>query len=113
MLDTIREIQTPEGIALRLRAAGAVPRSQAWMVDFLLRVTVFSLAMIPLALFGVAGNGVAMLLMFVLMWGYSVICEVWFNGQTLGKRALGLRVVNADGTPITVRRWKFQRLLLA
>jgi uncharacterized RDD family membrane protein YckC len=101
MLDTIREIETPEGIALRLRAAGALPRSQAWMVDLLLRGAAFSLAMIPLALFGVAGNGVAMLLMFVLMWGYSVICEVWFNGQTLGKRALGLRVVNADGTPIT------------
>ena len=101
MLDTIREIETPEGIALQLRAAGAVVRSQAWMVDLLLRGLVFSVAMIPLSLFGVAGNGVAMLLMFGLMWGYSVVCEVWFNGQTVGKRALGLRVVNADGTPIT------------
>lgn len=101
MLDTIREIETPEGIALRLRAAGAVPRSQAWMVDLLLRGVMFSIAMIPLSLLGVAGNGVAMLLMFALMWGYSVVCEVWLNGQTLGKRALGLRVVNADGTPVT------------
>jgi uncharacterized RDD family membrane protein YckC len=101
MLDTIREIETPEGIALRLRAAGALPRSQAWMVDLLLRGIVFSMAMIPLSLLGVAGNGVAMLLMFALMWGYSVVCEVWFHGQTLGKRALGLRVVNADGTPVT------------
>jgi uncharacterized RDD family membrane protein YckC len=101
MLDTIREIETPEGIALRLRTAGALPRSQAWLVDLLIRGAVFSLALVPLALFGVAGNGVAMLLLFVLMWGYSVICEVWFNGQTLGKRALGLRVVSADGTPVT------------
>jgi hypothetical protein len=31
-----------------------------------------------------------------------VVCEVWFHGQTIGKRALGLRVVNADGTPITL-----------
>lgn len=101
MLDTVREIETPEGIALRLRAAGALPRAQAWMVDMLLRMGVFMLAMIPLSLFGIGGNGLAMLLLFALTWAYSVVCEVWLGGQTLGKRALGLRVVNADGTPVT------------
>ncbi|MFC5527247.1 RDD family protein [Rhodanobacter ginsengisoli] len=101
MLDTVREIETPEGISLHLRAAGALPRAQAWMVDMLLRGAVFTVAAIPLSLFGVGGNGLAMLLLFALMWGYSVLCEVWLDGQTLGKRALGLRVVRADGTPVT------------
>jgi uncharacterized RDD family membrane protein YckC len=101
MLDTVREIETPEGISLHLRAAGALPRAQAWMVDLLLRMGVFMVAMIPLSLFGVGGNGLAMLLLFALMWAYWVVCEVWLDGQTLGKRALGLRVVNADGTPVT------------
>jgi uncharacterized RDD family membrane protein YckC len=101
MLDTIREIETPEGISLHLRAAGALPRAQAWMVDLLLRIGVFMLAAIPLSLFGVGGNGLALLLLFALTWAYSVACEVWLGGQTLGKRALGLRVVNADGTPVT------------
>jgi uncharacterized RDD family membrane protein YckC len=101
MLDTVREIETPEGISLRLRAAGALPRAQAWTVDLLLRLVVFMVAAIPLSLFGVGGNGLALLLLFALMWGYSVACEVWLGGQTLGKRALGLRVVNADGTPVT------------
>ncbi|MFI4959135.1 MAG: RDD family protein [Lysobacterales bacterium] len=101
MLDTVREIETPEGISLRLRAAGALPRAQAWTVDLLLRLVVFMVAAIPLSLFGVGGNGLALLLLFALMWTYSVACEVWLDGQTLGKRALGLRVVNADGTPVT------------
>ena len=101
MLDTVREIETPEGISLRLRAAGALPRAQAWTVDLLLRLVVFMVAAIPLSLFGVGGNGLALLLLFALMWAYSVACEVWLDGQTLGKRALGLRVVNADGTPVT------------
>jgi len=101
MLDTVREIETPEGISLHLRAAGALPRAQAWMVDLLLRMGMFMVAMIPLSLLGVGGNGLAMLLMFALMWAYWVVCEVWLGGQTLGKRALGLRVVNADGTPVT------------
>jgi uncharacterized RDD family membrane protein YckC len=101
MIDTIREIETPEGISLRLRAAGALPRARAWMVDLLLRVAAFFAATIPLRLLGTGGNGIALLLVFALLWGYSVICEVWFGGQTLGKRAIGLRVVNADGTPVT------------
>lgn len=101
MLDSIREIETPEGIALRLRAAGALPRAQAWMVDMLVRGGILLLAMIPLSLFGLAGHGLALLLIFALMWAYSVLCEVLWSGQTPGKRALGLRVVRADGTPVT------------
>ena len=38
-------------------------------------------------------------LMFLLFWGYPIVLEVWF-GQTLGKRALGLRVVARDGAPL-------------
>ncbi len=101
MLDSIREIETPEGIALRLRAAGALPRAQAWMVDMLVRGGILFVAMIPLSLVGLAGNGMALLLIFALMWAYSVLCEVLWSGQTPGKRALGLRVVRADGTPVS------------
>lgn len=101
MIDTIREIETPEGVSLRLRSAGALPRAQAWMIDVVLRAAAFFVAMIPLSLLGKSGNGVLLLVMFVLMWGYSVVCEVWLHGQTFGKRALDLRVVNHDGTPVT------------
>jgi hypothetical protein len=38
---------------------------------------------------------------FVLTWGYGAFCEGFFNGQTLGKRALGIRVVSDTGVPIT------------
>ncbi|CAM5530003.1 RDD family protein [Rhodanobacter lindaniclasticus] len=101
MIDTVREIETAEGVSLRLRAAGALPRAQAWLIDLLLRGVLFIVALIPLSIFGVAGNGLAMLLLFALMWAYAVACEVWMDGQTPGKRAMGLRVVNADGTPVT------------
>lgn len=101
MIDTIREIETPEGISLRLRAAGALPRAQAWTLDLLLRAAVLFVAAIPLSWFGVGGNGLVLLLIFALLWAYSVVFEVCWNGQTPGKRTLGLRVVNADGTPVT------------
>lgn len=101
MLDTVREIETPEGICLRLRAAGAMPRAQAWALDLLVRGVALSLVSVPLSLTGTGGRGLLFLAMFALTWFYWVACELWWDGQTLGKRVLGLRVVNADGTPVT------------
>ncbi|HEX7732434.1 MAG TPA: RDD family protein, partial [Rhodanobacter sp.] len=101
MLDSVREIETPEGISLRLCPAGPLPRARAWMIDSLIRLVLLMLGMVPLSLLGTGGRGLAMLLMFALLWAYWVICELWLDGQSLGKRALGLRVVNLDGTPVT------------
>lgn len=102
MLDTVREIETPEGVSLRLRAAGLFGRAQAWLLDTLVRAMVYFVTLGVLSALGHAGMGLSLLLLFALMWIYNVVCEVWFHGQTLGKRALGLRVVNADGTPVTL-----------
>ena len=35
---------------------------------------------------------------------YNVALEGWWNGQTIGKRLVGLRVVQDDGTPVTPLR---------
>ena len=37
----------------------------------------------------------------MLTWGYGAFCEAFFNGQTLGKRAVSIRVVSEQGVPIT------------
>ena len=39
------------------------------------------------------------LLNFVLIWGYYVVFELTWNGQTPGKRWANLRVVRANGNP--------------
>ena len=40
MLDTYREVVTPEGVPLQLRAAGPLPRALAWLIDFAIRAAV-------------------------------------------------------------------------
>jgi uncharacterized RDD family membrane protein YckC len=102
MLDTVREIETPEGVNLRLRAAGAFGRAQAWLIDFLLRAAFFFIGATIFGIFGKGGAGLGLLLLFAITWAYSVVCEVWFGGQTIGKRTMKLRVVCADGTPVTL-----------
>jgi uncharacterized RDD family membrane protein YckC len=42
------------------------------------------------------------LISFALLWGYYIFFEMLWNGQTPGKRLVGLRVLRSDGTPITL-----------
>lgn len=101
MLDTLSQVETPEGIPLRLRAAGMLPRAAAWAVDFGIRLAVLWVLSILLMFLGEAGMGLYLILLFAVFWMYPVLFEVLRDGQTIGKKAMGLRVVNANGTPIT------------
>ena len=101
MLDTLRQVETPEGLALDLRSAGVFPRAYAWLLDLGIRVAGVSMLSMLLAFLGEAGTGVLLVAMFLLYWGYPIAFEVLRDGQTIGKRVMGLRVVNANGTPVT------------
>ena len=101
MLDTLQQVETPEGLALQLRSAGMLPRCYAWLLDLGLRLGgVIALTMV-LGLLKGAGVGVLMVLMFLIYWGYPIAFEVLNDGQTIGKRTMGLKVVNDNGTPVT------------
>ena len=99
-LDTVREVHTPEGVALRLPAAGPVPRAAAWVIDLAIRLALLMMASMFLGLLDRTGMGVYLIIVFLVLWAYPVVFEAMWHGQTPGKRALGLRVVAADGTPI-------------
>jgi uncharacterized RDD family membrane protein YckC len=102
-LDTVRPVSTPEGVELDLRLAGPIGRACAWLIDLFLRVAgmlVLSLVLIPL---GQLGMGVWLILLFLVEWLYPVAFELWAGGATPGKKLMGLRVVNDDGTPVS--RW--------
>ena len=101
-LDTARRVATPEGIELTLHLAGPVPRAMAWAIDFLLRLAVVLVVLFVATPLGRAGMGVTLLSAFFVEWLLPACFEAMWNGQTPGKRALGLRVLNDDGTPL---RW--------
>ncbi len=100
MLDTYREVVTPEGVALHLPAAGPVPRALAWAIDLAIRLGLLMIMGMLLAVFGKAGQGLYLIGMFLLFWAYPIVFESVWHGQTPGKKALGLRVVAGDGAPV-------------
>jgi uncharacterized RDD family membrane protein YckC len=102
MLDTTRRVATPEGIELTLHLAGAVPRAMAWAIDLAIRAAIVLAVMALAAQFGQAGWGVVLLTAFFVEWLLPAWFEAAWRGQTPGKRAMGLAVLNDDGTPV---RW--------
>lgn len=100
MLDTFREVVTPEGVTLRLPAAGPVPRALAWGIDFGIRIGIVTVGSGVTQQLGEAGLGIGLVLTFLVYWAYPIVCEGLMGGRTPGKMAMGLRVLSADGAPI-------------
>lgn len=101
-VDTTLSALTPEGIEWTLYPAGLYARAVAYAIDCALQWTLVLTAYILTSLLGEpVGMWFVLLLMFVTEWFYHVICEVFFNGQSLGKKLAGLRVVQSDGSPVT------------
>lgn len=99
-LDTRLTLETAEGTDLPLYPAGFWIRSLAYFIDFAIRTA----AVMALGFaFARSGLGMAAFLIgfFLLEWFYPVYFEVWRDGQTWGKKAMKLRVIHDDGTPIS------------
>ena len=111
MLDGRLSLTTPEGIRLLLTPAGPVPRAWAWLIDFSIWLCMVGLLATQLR-GSKLGNGIFSVALFVTYWGYPIICEVYFGGQTLGKRALGIRVLRTDGLPVGWRESSLRNLML-
>lgn len=101
MFDTARTFETPEGIDLSFRVAGPVARSLAWSIDALYRTGLYIVCGIVFSFFGRFGMGVLLVIIFLLEWAYPVFFEVLRDGATPGKKSLGLRVINDNGTPVS------------
>lgn len=97
------EVVTSDHVVLRYDLAGAGNRGFAALVDFLLAaVLTTGWAVGWTRLLDGAGavlSGLAILTAGLFGWSYFIVLEWLWNGQTVGKRLFGLRVINEDGSP--------------
>lgn len=115
MISQTVDVETPELVVLSYTVAGVGSRAAAAVLDYL----ICALAFVVLAVLFVAmgagsvfagaspeaavGWAVAIIALaqFVVLWGYYVLFEALADGQTPGKKSLGLRVVRDGGLSIT------------
>ena len=94
-------IRTPEGIVFAQALAGPMTRFLAWLIDLsiIIGLTYGFLRIVSwVRLFSpdFAGS-VGTVGFFVISFGYAMFLEWAWRGQTVGKRVLHLRVVDAEG----------------
>jgi uncharacterized RDD family membrane protein YckC len=98
-----RGFVTPEAVVIDLQQASVGSRLVAQLVDGVLVVVITVLAVLaPLAVAeGMIAAMIGISLVFFVQIGYFALWEGLWEGRTPGKRALRLRVVRQDGSPIT------------
>lgn len=113
----LRQVVTPEGIALPFHVASRAARAGALVLDMVI-LTVAAIAITLLLMylaFGVfsldedemvSGAGEFLVVLWTLFWfilwnGYFIFLEMGPRGATIGKRAAGIRVASRDGGRLT------------
>jgi uncharacterized RDD family membrane protein YckC len=98
-----RLVHSPEHVLIELTPAGLGTRFAAFLLDAALISGASGLLSMSGDLLpeGVRGLFVATT-SFVVLWGYNVLFEVLWNGQSPGKRILRIRVVDGRGLPVDV-----------
>jgi uncharacterized RDD family membrane protein YckC len=98
-------IVTPEAVLLEFETAGVASRTIAELLDLGVQFAGLMVVLLAVSLVsGVAGGQVlavvvSLVAFFVALVGYPAVMETFWNGRTLGKAAMGLRVVTREGAP--------------
>jgi uncharacterized RDD family membrane protein YckC len=108
-------IETPEGVVFSFELTTPVTRALAWAVDAAaigcLAYGAGKLAQIA----GAVDNDLAVAIsvggFFAISVGYGIVLEWRWRGQTLGKRLLGLRVMDARGLRLHLPQIVLRNLL--
>ncbi|MFC5826818.1 RDD family protein [Nonomuraea insulae] len=109
------EVVTGDAVVVEVRVAQMPSRALAIIIDMAVQFTVLILAYALLGAFAGVTDfamfaAVMIVLMVLVMVGYPVLFETLTRGRSLGKLALGLRVVSDDGSPERFRQALFRGL---
>ena len=109
------EINTSQNVVIQYDLGGLRDRIVAFILDFLILVVGLSILWSVYAM-SIGIHRLAMIVGYiflcVVVLFFGLICEILMNGQTLGKKALNIKIMRLDGKELTVTdyviRWAFR-----
>lgn len=102
-------VVTPEAVVLDFETAGLASRLLAGLIDVAAQGVLLFVVLIAAAGLatgfssGGAAGALVYVAVFLVLFGYPAVLETLWRGRTLGKAAMGLRVVTAEGMPVRFR----------
>ena len=110
-------VRTPEGVVFTFPLAGPVVRSLAMFVDLTAITAIISMLEYVLGFLFVVtpdvANAIYIVGAFGVSFGYGILFEWLWRGQTPGKKLFRLRVVDEEGLPLTASQVVMRNLLRA
>lgn len=109
------KLTTPEGISYAMPLASPVLRMVALAIDILIMLCVFSLVSLLMRFLFFVNDGIVrsveIVLTFILWIMYPMVMEWRWNGRTVGKKVLGIRVIDAGGRELTFSQCVIRNLI--
>ncbi|MCX6180473.1 MAG: RDD family protein [Bacteroidetes bacterium] len=108
------DIQTTQKVTVNYQLATFWERFLALAIDLTMLAVFLGLFNLFLLFFdqGGAVEIVRNVIIAIVLYFHALTCEIFFNGQTLGKLALGIRVVKLNGSKLNITdcviRWCFR-----
>lgn len=104
------QIQTTQNVDIDFEVAGLGDRALAAVLDYIIIGSFLFSALIIAAAFGAESVVLYSLLLLPYML-YFFLCEVFMDGQSIGKRVLKLKVVRLDGAQPSVGNYLLRSLI--
>ncbi|MGB0932422.1 MAG: RDD family protein [Chitinophagales bacterium] len=106
-------IDTTQNVAIEYQAAGLGERFIAGLIDYLILgiyLIAASYFMNPIST--ILPDWAMILVVVFPVWLYHFLCELFMNGQSIGKRQMNIKVIHINGTAVSFAsyfiRWLFR-----
>ena len=115
-METVK-VNTTQHIEIDYPVAGLGERVAARLIDFGLFLILIVLLLIGFGFMGLMNSAEMTFVVVMIIYGagyvfYDLICEIFMNGQSIGKRILKIKVISLDGAQASLGqyfiRWLFR-----
>ena len=110
-------LDTTQNIAIEYPLAGVGDRILATLIDLLIVIAYYIILIFIASIYNInsSNSGEFIFVLFMIfslpVMFYNLACEIWLNGQTLGKKAMHIRVMNMNGGNASLSQYFIRWLL--
>ncbi len=110
------EILTSNNVSIQYELATVAQRILAFLLDIAILAVYYLVCSLIIAIIAMNSSFLGEILIWIMIlpvyFFYNLFCEVYFDGQTLGKKALNIKVIKVDGGNPTINdyfiRWTYR-----
>lgn len=111
------DVTTTQNVTIQYETAGFLWRFVAWLIDTAIVALFFILIIYLLFSLGIIKDietalTVISVVLFIIKYSYSLLIEIITNGQSLGKKIVGIAVIKLNGNSLSTNdyliRWAYR-----